>query len=133
MLSGPLRCLVVDDEEAVGAVIGDVLEALGHKAVVLTDGAEAVERFRADPFDAVFTDLAMPGMSGWQVAQAVKDVAREVPVFIVTGFGVTLSTDERRAHGVEAIFSKPLKIQDVIDAMAQVTRRLDRADGREVS
>jgi signal transduction histidine kinase/CheY-like chemotaxis protein len=132
MLSGPLRCLVVDDEEAVGAVIGDVLEALGHKAVVLTDGAEAVERFRADPFDVVFTDLAMPGMSGWQVAQAVKDVAREVPVFIVTGFGVTLSTDERRAHGVEAIFSKPLKIQDVIDAMAQVTRRLDRADGREV-
>jgi len=129
--AGPLRCLVVDDEEAVGEVIGDVLETLGHQAVVVSDGAEAIDRFRAEPFDAVFTDLAMPGMSGWQVAQAVKDAAREVPVFIVTGFGVTLSAEERRAHGVEAIFSKPLKIEDVMDAMAQVARRRDRADGRE--
>jgi GAF domain-containing protein/CheY-like chemotaxis protein len=130
---GPLRCLVIDDEEAVGSVIGDVLESLGHRAVVLTDGAEAMDRFRAESFDAVFTDLAMPGMSGWQVAQAVKDTAREVPVFIVTGFGVTLSADERRAHGVEAVFSKPLKIDDVMDAMAHVAHRRDRADGREVS
>jgi GAF domain-containing protein/ActR/RegA family two-component response regulator len=130
---GPLRCLVVDDEEAVAAVIGDVLETLGHQAVVTTSGAEAVARFRAEPFDAVFTDLAMPGLSGWQVAQAVKDVVPNVPVFIVTGFGVTLSAEERRAHGVEAIFSKPLKIEDVVHAMAQVARRRDRADGREVS
>jgi CheY-like chemotaxis protein len=131
--AGPLRCLVVDDEEAVAAVIGDVLETLGHQAVVLTDGAEAVARFRAEPFDAVFTDLAMPGLSGWQVAQAVKDAAPDVPVFMVTGFGVTLSAEERRAHGVEAIFSKPLKIEDVVHAMAQIARRRDRAGGREVS
>src|SRR5256885_1019212 len=85
--AGTLRCLVVDDEEAVGSVIGDVLEAVGHRAVVVTSGAAAIERFRAEPFDAVFTDLAMPGVSGWQVAQAVKSTTPAVPVFVVTGAG----------------------------------------------
>ncbi len=120
---GAMRCLVVDDEPSVGEVIGDVLETLGHRAVVLTEGAQAIERFRAEPFDVVFTDLAMPGLSGWQVARAVKAVAPEVSVFVVTGFGVELSAEERRAHGVEAIFSKPLRIEDVMNAMEQVARK----------
>jgi two-component system cell cycle sensor histidine kinase/response regulator CckA len=117
-----LRCLVVDDEESVGAVIGDVLETLGHQAVVLTDGAAAIALLGEERFDVVFTDLAMPVVSGWQVARAVKDKTPEVPVFVVTGFGVELSPEERRAHGVEAIFPKPLNIDDLVNAMADVLR-----------
>jgi CheY-like chemotaxis protein len=118
-----LRCLVVDDEEEVGSVIGDVLEAFGHRAVVVTSGAAAIERFRAEPFDVIFTDLAMPGVSGWQVVQAVKAIAPAVPVFVVTGFGVELSREERAAHDVEAVYAKPLKIADITDAVARVARR----------
>jgi GAF domain-containing protein/ActR/RegA family two-component response regulator len=113
-----LRCLVVDDEETVGSVLGDVLETSGHSAVVLTTGAEAIERFRRERFDVVFTDLAMPGLSGWQVARAVKATAPTVPVFLVTGFGVELSAEERRAHGVDLVLSKPLNIQSILDAVA---------------
>ena len=121
--AGTLRCLVVDDEEAVGAVIGDLLEAVGHRAVVVASGAAAIEQFRAAPFDVVFTDLAMPGVSGWQVAQAVKAIAPNVPVFVVTGFGVELSRDERAAHDVEAVYAKPLSIDDLSDAVARTARR----------
>jgi CheY-like chemotaxis protein len=118
-----LRCLVVDDEPAVATVLGDVLEASGHQAVVLTDGAEAIQRVQAEPFDVVFTDLAMPGVSGWDVAHAVKATAPGVPVFVVTGFGVELSPAERRAHGVTEVFSKPLRIEDITRAVAHVARR----------
>ena len=114
----PLRCLVVDDEEAVGGVIGDILETNGHSVVVLTSGAAAIERFRGEPFDVVFTDLAMPGLSGWQVARGVKSLAPTVPVFLVTGFGVELSAEEQRAHGVDLVLSKPLNIQSILDAVA---------------
>ena len=117
-----LTCLVVDDEEAVGSVLGDILEATGHTAVVLVDGGEAIARFRAEPFDLVFTDLAMPRVSGWQVARAVKQVAPCVPVVLVTGFGVELTSDERRAHGVDAVLVKPLQIQEVLDAVAEMAR-----------
>jgi GAF domain-containing protein/ActR/RegA family two-component response regulator len=126
-----LRCLVVDDEETVGFVIGDLLETLGHRALVLTDGDQAIERLRAEPFDVVFTDLAMPGVSGWQIAQVAKEVSPELPVFVVTGYGVELSAEERRTYGVEAIYSKPLKIEHLVDAVARVQRTRPGGDESE--
>jgi CheY-like chemotaxis protein len=124
----PLRCLVVDDEPAVRAVIGDILESAGHTVVTFGDGGEAIARFAAEPFDLVVTDLAMPRVSGWQVARAVKQTAPTVPVFLVTGFGVELSSDERRAHGVDRVLVKPLQIQEILDAVAEVART--RSPGR---
>jgi signal transduction histidine kinase/ActR/RegA family two-component response regulator len=126
-----LRCLVVDDERAVASVLGDVLEASGHRVVVLTDGAEAIARVRREPFDVVFTDLAMPRVSGWDVAHAVKAAAPGLPVFLVTGFGVELSAAERAAHGVEAVFSKPLRIEDITRAVARVSRYTGPGEARE--
>ena len=117
-----LRCLVVDDEAEVGRVLGDVLQTSGHRVVVLGDGAEAIAQFRAEPFDLVFTDLAMPRVSGWQVAQAVKEIAPAVPVVLVTGFGVELTAGERQTHGVDMVLVKPLKITDVLDAVARAAR-----------
>ncbi|HEU4367914.1 MAG TPA: GAF domain-containing protein [Methylomirabilota bacterium] len=121
-----LRCLVVDDEPPVRAVIGDILESAGHAVVTLGDGAEAIARFQAEHFDLVVTDLAMPKVSGWQVARAVKQTAPRVPVFLVTGFGVELSPEERHAHGVDLVLVKPLQIQDILDAVAEVARSATR-------
>ncbi len=117
-----LRCLVVDDEPPVRAVIGDILESAGHIVETFGDGGEAIARFLAQPFDLVVTDLAMPRVSGWQVARAVKQVAPQVPVFLVTGFGVELSAEERHAHGVDLVLVKPLQIQEIIDAVSDVAR-----------
>jgi CheY-like chemotaxis protein len=125
--SGPMRCLIVDDEEAVGTVLGEVLEMGGHLPTVFMNGTEAIERFRSEPFDVVFTDLAMPGVSGWQVARAIKAISPTVPVFLVTGFGVELSADERRAHGVDLVLSKPLDIQSILDAVAYAASRRGQA------
>jgi GAF domain-containing protein/CheY-like chemotaxis protein len=117
-----LRCLVVDDEPPVREVLGDILESAGHSVVTLGDGAEAIALFAAEPFDLVVTDLAMPRVSGWQVARAVKQTAPHVPVFLVTGFGVELSPEERRTHGVDIVLVKPLQIQEILDAVAEVAR-----------
>jgi signal transduction histidine kinase/CheY-like chemotaxis protein len=121
--AGPLRCLVVDDDVAVGGVVGDMLEASGHQVTVSHDPAEAIRRVGAETFDVVFTDLAMPGVSGWQVARAVKAVAPSVPVFLMTGFGVELSDEERQAHGLELVLVKPLSIQAITDALGLAERR----------
>jgi len=90
--------------------------------VTLGDGAEAIARFAAERFDLVVTDLAMPRVSGWQVARAVKQTAPTVPVFLVTGFGVELSAEERQTHGVDIVLVKPLQIQEILDAVAEVAR-----------
>ena len=118
-----LACLVVDDDEAVGSVVGDMIVASGHSALVLDDPVAGIERASHEAFDVVFTDLAMPRLSGWDVARAVKARTPEVPVFMMTGFGVELTEDERLRHGLEAVLVKPLRIDDIQAALARVTER----------
>jgi len=119
---GALRCLVVDDEEEVADVVADILGTAGHKATVARSGQEAVGRLAAGPFDVVFTDLAMAGMTGWQVARAVKDRMPEAKVVLMSGFGVEVGPEELRSNGVDVVLAKPLQIQDVLSAMAAIER-----------
>jgi len=115
-----LHCLVVDDEEEVGEVVADILTTAGHTAVTARSGQEGVDRLGAERFDVVFTDLAMPGMTGWQVARAVKDRAPEVPVVMMSGFGVEVAPEDLPTHGVDLVLAKPLQIQDVLRALASI-------------
>jgi CheY-like chemotaxis protein/anti-sigma regulatory factor (Ser/Thr protein kinase) len=116
----PLHCLVVDDEEEVAEVVADILTAAGHTAVVAGSGQAAVDRLSTEGFDLVFTDLAMPGMTGWQVARAVKNKTPEVPVVMMSGFGVEVAPEELRSNGVDLVLAKPLQIRDVLNAVESV-------------
>jgi GAF domain-containing protein len=115
-----LRCLVVDDEEEVAEVVADILTTAGHTTVVARNGQEGVERLAGERFDVVFTDLAMPGLTGWQVARAVKDRAPEVPVVLMSGFGVEVAPEDLRTHGVDLVLTKPLQIHEVMQALATI-------------
>jgi DNA-binding response OmpR family regulator len=117
-----LRCLVVDDEEEVAEVVADILTTAGHTAVIAASGQAAVDHIGAEPFDLVFTDLAMPGMTGWQVARAVKAKAPEVPVVMMSGFGVEVAPAELHTNGVDLVLSKPLQIKDVLRAVETILR-----------
>jgi GAF domain-containing protein/CheY-like chemotaxis protein len=115
-----LHCLVVDDEEEVGEVVADILTTAGHTAVTARSGQEGVDRLGVERFDVVFTDLAMPGMTGWQVARAVKDRTPEVPVVMMSGFGVEVAPEDLPARGVDLVLAKPLQIQDILRALASL-------------
>jgi GAF domain-containing protein len=119
----PARCLVVDDEDEVRDMLGDVLALGGHTPVLVSSGSEAITRFRAEDFDIVLTDLGMSGVTGWQVARACKEAEPAVPVLLVTGWGVEVSPEDLAAHGVDAVLSKPLNVDQVLSAVAAYRRR----------
>jgi CheY-like chemotaxis protein len=118
-----LHCLVVDDEVDVAEVVSDILTTAGYTAVVARSGQEGVDRLAGERFDVVFTDLAMPGLTGWQVARAVKDRAPEVPVVLMSGFGVEVAPEDLRTHGVDLVLTKPLQIHEVMQALATIRPR----------
>ena len=109
--------------------MGDIIRSLGHSAEVVRGGADAIERFAAAPFDVVFTDLSVPGPSGWDVARAVRSASQETPVLLVTGFGVEVVPEELSSRGGDAVLGKPLRIQDVAGALDATTRRRGGASG----
>ena len=78
------------------------------------------------PSDSVFLVWDASGLSlpiAERLAQDAKEVVPAVPVVLVTGFGVELTADERRTHGVEMVLEKPLKIADILDAVARAARK----------
>jgi GAF domain-containing protein/CheY-like chemotaxis protein len=115
-----VRVLVIDDEPFVRDTLGEMLRQQHHDVVLADDGASGLARFRESAFDVVMTDLAMPGMSGWQVAQAVKAVRPQVPVVLVTGWGVEVQADQLHAHGVDRVMTKPFRFEDVQDIVASI-------------
>jgi CheY-like chemotaxis protein/anti-sigma regulatory factor (Ser/Thr protein kinase) len=117
------RCLVVDDDPQVREMIGDILSNAGHSVVTAVDGSEGVEKFKADAFDLVITDLAMPKLNGLQVARVCKTLRPAVPVVMLTGWGVLLTEEELAEHGVDEVLSKPVRLDQVLDAVAAVRAR----------
>jgi CheY-like chemotaxis protein len=106
-----LGILVVDDEPPVRDFVSAALTRDGHRVEVASDGVGGLRRFRDGVFDLVITDKAMPGMSGEQMASAMKLMKPGTPVILLTGFGQFL--DKADLPGIDAVLSKPVGIQQL--------------------
>jgi CheY-like chemotaxis protein/nitrogen-specific signal transduction histidine kinase len=125
---GPTRCLVVDDDPHVRQMISDILTNAGHSVVMAVDGADGVDKFKSDSsFDVVVTDLAMPKLNGLQLARLCKTLRPAVPVVMLTGWGVLLNEDELAEHGVDEVLSKPVRMDQVLGALAAARARTPSA------
>jgi signal transduction histidine kinase/CheY-like chemotaxis protein len=115
-----LRCLVIDDEQDIAEAIKDILIAYGHE-VVTSDPPAALSHVHSQFFDVVITDLAMPGVTGWQVNEAVKRQHPGIPVILMSGFGIAIDAEERERQKIDAVLPKPIGIDDLLTALANVT------------
>src|SRR5947199_8382439 len=90
--SAATRILVVDDEEYVRDLLRDILEKEGCEAIVAEGGRQALSLFDNENFDAVFTDVGMPDMKGWEVSRALRQRDSKIPVAIITGDAEAVSS-----------------------------------------
>jgi len=120
MLLPPGRILVIDDEADIAEILKDALSAEGHAVATAFTGGEGVRLASEDPYDLVFTDLGMPDMTGWEVAERIKAGRPEVPVVLVTGWGASLDQDEVERHGIVAVLHKPFEIDELLRTAALV-------------
>jgi CheY-like chemotaxis protein len=116
---GPARVLVIDDEENVRQVLAELLVAQGHTVVAYPDGRSGLARFHDEPFDVVFTDLGMPGLSGWEVARVVKLRRPGIPVVLVTGWSDQMEPDEVRRRGIDFVIAKPFEASTIRSVVGQ--------------
>jgi CheY-like chemotaxis protein len=121
-----LRCLVVDDENDIAEAIQDILRTYGHD-VITSDGGTALHHVQSGNYDVVITDLAMPGITGWQVSEAVKRQHPDVPVILMSGFGIEIDAEERRRQRIDAVLPKPIAVDDLLTAVATVVAQRGRS------
>ena len=76
---------MIEDEEDVRTLLADILTEGGHHVETASDGSQGIEMCNKNDYDLVFTDLGMPGVSGWQVAETIKSINEKIPVAVITG------------------------------------------------
>ena len=120
------KILVIEDEENVRDILSAILIEGGHEVETAIDGSHGIKMFEKKEFDLVFTDLGMPGMSGWQVAEKVKKINKNVPVAFITGWNVELNESEMRKSGVDLIVYKPFELNKVLKLVLEGMMLRDR-------
>jgi CheY-like chemotaxis protein len=79
------RVLVIDDNASIREVVRSLLASFGYDCQTAADGAQGLARFDEGGWDLVLTDLAMPEMNGWEVAEAIRQRSSTIPIVLITG------------------------------------------------
>jgi CheY-like chemotaxis protein len=118
-----VRVLVVDDEDYVRELLRDILESLGHQVLEAEDGFKALELFDSQAFDAVFTDISMTGMSGWELARLIRERNSKMPLAILSGWGEAIGSDEQWTAKANWIVAKPFLIERIAEIVKEISER----------
>ncbi|AWN47579.1 hybrid sensor histidine kinase/response regulator [Methylobacterium terrae] len=121
----PLCVLVVEDNLEVGRFCTQLLEDLGHSTVWAHNAEAALVEMERMPFrfDAVFSDVVMPGMGGVELARRLRSQHPTLPVILTTGYSDVLARDD--AHGFDLV-RKPYSAEQVARALRAVLNRQKR-------
>lgn len=119
----PLKILCVDDEESIREMLFSLLSRKGHLVTTAKNGDEASGFFEnamnSDlPFHVVITDLGMAGMDGLSLAKKIKTLKNDIPVILLTGWGVFYEKQE--IEGIDYLLRKPVSARDLFAALAYV-------------
>ena len=119
------RVLVADDEAALVRVYRRVLVNAGYHVDVANDGAEAAERLKSADYDAIVSDISMPGMDGLELLRIVRQRDLDVPVVLVTGDPAVGTAVRALEFGAYRYLTKPFDLdhlKEVIDSAVLVYR-----------
>jgi signal transduction histidine kinase/ActR/RegA family two-component response regulator len=121
--------LIIEDEKDVRELLRDLLTIDGHDVQGACDGYEGIELFRQRSFDMVFTDLGMPGMSGWEVAEEIKKIDQKTPVILITGWEVLYKEKEIKKSGIDLVVNKPFQIDQILRIVKEGIQIGERTEG----
>lgn len=126
-----MRVLVVDDETHVREVLIEALEAEGCEVISAPSGEVALALFDQyeGKFDAVFTDIGMPEMSGWELVTEIRERSKTIPLAIVSGWADAISIQTRNAVNADWVVAKPFDINKISDIAQEIAQRKSVAVG----
>jgi predicted ATPase/signal transduction histidine kinase/CheY-like chemotaxis protein len=127
MPTARLRILVAEDNQVNQLVVVRLLALDGHVCTVAANGAEALDMLERDDFDAVLMDVQMPIMDGYTATREIRrreqGTDRHIPIIAVTASATTEVVAACAASGMDHYLSKPLRIENVRNALRPIQPR----------
>lgn len=107
------RILIVDDEQFMVHMLSRILKLLGYETIGAFGGQQALNIFHREPVDLVLSDIHMPEMNGLELTEVIKHEKPDMPVILITGYGINNENNGQRRVKADALLSKPFKIADL--------------------
>ena len=116
------RALVVDDSPDVTEMLATMMRFAGYDVATALSAPEAFDAARREHFDVVVSDIGMPGMNGYQLAEALRALPEyaHTPLVAVTGFTMYADRERARASGFDGFLTKPIKPSDLLDIVKRL-------------
>ena len=120
-----VRVLVVDDETHVREVLIEALESEGCEVVPAESGEIALALYEqfGGKFDAVFTDIGMKEMSGWELVTEIRKHSQTMPIAIISGWADAISVQTKNAVKADWIVAKPFDIDRISNIAQEIAQR----------
>src|SRR5438046_176253 len=122
-MSDPATLLIADDDPGLRQSLERTLTREGYRVILASDGNAALERLQAGGVDLVLTDLKMPGLSGIELLRAVKAIAADVDVILLTAFGTVEEAVKAMKEGAYDFLTKPFQRAQLLRLIRQALER----------
>lgn len=122
MLTRTLNVLIVDDDPTALDLVSKYLQVDGHRVTEAANGADALTKYKADPFDLVVVDQGMPGMSGTELAGAIRTLRDNQPMIMLTGYKDPSLYADAAQSGIGTVILKPVVQSELRRALSTVIR-----------
>ena len=120
-----LRILFADDERSLQEFMRSELPRLGHEVTVCPDGRAAIKALEKSTFDAAILDLRMPGMTGIEVLEQLKQVSPETEAVVMTGHASIETAIDAVRLGAFDYITKPCKLSEIEAVLQKIAEKRD--------
>ena len=128
-----VKILVVEDDVRLNRLVCRLLSDYGYQPIGCGSAAEAFEAMEHEPFDMIITDVMMPGMDGFEFADAVRQQDREVPILFMTALDDMASKRKGFRIGIDDYMVKPVDMNEMLLRVSALLRRAQAISSRQLA
>ena len=116
------KILLVEDQEMNRDMLSRRLKKRGYDVAIAVDGAEGVEKARAESPDLILMDMSLPVMDGWEATRILKaeEGTRAIPVVALTAHAMSTDRDKALEAGCDAYETKPVDLPRLLGTMEKL-------------
>lgn len=131
-MNSKTRVLLAEDDESLGLLLKDFLQAKGYETELCRDGKKAFDAFSKHAFDLCIFDVMMPEKDGFALAREVRMISKNVPIIFLTAKSMKEDIIEGFNQGADDYISKPFNTEELLVRIQAVLRRVQpKDDGTE--
>lgn len=110
-----LHVLIADDDDSIRGLLANILRTSDCSLDLVSNGIDAIRAFADRHYDLVLTDLEMPGLNGFELTAAIRQLNADVPVVLITGCApADVDPSKLVENGIHRVIYKPFQITEIL-------------------